>query len=97
MKKFVSIEIVGQSNIGVIDLGEIETNMTETMTANRLRERAEPKMVQALREHFDYEIKVRSINVISSVGAIEIKALVIVGAEEEDCVEEVTMSETWVY
>lgn len=97
MKKFVSIEIDGQSNIGVIDLGEIETNMTEAMTANRLRERAEPKMVQALREHFDYEIKVRSINVISSIGAIEIKALVVIGAEEQDYVEEVTMTETWLY
>ena len=96
-QKFVDIKVEGQGNIGTIDLGEIDSQEGETKLCNTIKSRLEPKMVQALREHFDCEIRVISVNVISTLGHIEVRAVVIVGAEEEDYQEDVAMEETWVY
>ena len=95
--KFVNIKVDGQEEIGVIDLGVITHGLADTEKCNLIKSRLEPKMVEALAAHFNCEIRVISVNVIDSVGAIEVVAHVIVGAEEEDYQEEVTMSETWVY
>lgn len=96
-QKFVNISIEGEGNIGVIDLGQIDSQEGETKLCNTIKSRLEPKMVEALRSHFDCEIRVISVNVISTLGHIEVRAEVIVGAEEEDYQESVTMEETWIY
>ncbi len=96
-QKFVDIKIEGQTNIGIIDLGKIDSQEGETKLCNTIKTRLEPKMVKALEEHFDCQVKVVSVNVISTLGVIEVKAHVLVGGEEEDHYEDVTMEETWVY
>lgn len=97
IKKFVNIKVAGEGNIGVIDLGKINPIQAETKNATIIRSRVESKMVEALRSHFDCEVRVISVNVISSVGHIEVKADVIIASEEQDYQEEVVMEETWVY
>lgn len=96
-QKFVNITIEGQGNIGVIDLGLIDPLEVETKLCNTIKSRLEPKMVEALSSHFDCEIRVIGVNVISTLGHIEVRAVVIVKAEEQDYQESVTMEETWVY
>lgn len=96
-QKFVDIKVEGQTNIGVIDLGKIDSQEGETKLCNTIKSRLEPKMVEALSSHFDCEIRVISVNVISTFGHIEVRAVVIVKSEEEDHQENVTMEETWVY
>ena len=94
---FLDIKVEGQTNIGVIDLGKIDSQEDNTKLCNTIKSRLEPKMVEALSEHFDCEIRIISVNVISTFGHIEVRAVVIIGAEEEDYQENVTMEETWVY
>ncbi len=96
-QKFVDIKVEGQDNIGVIDLGQIDSQEGETKLCNTIKTRLEPKMVKALSAHFDCEIRVISVNVISTLGHIEVRAVVIVKAEENDYQENITMEETWVY
>jgi len=59
-KKFVNIEIKGEGQIGVIDLGVIDVLKDgETKTCNVIRQRLEPKLVEALSSHFDCTVKIR--------------------------------------
>ena len=96
-QKFVNIKVKGEGNIGVIDLGKIKQSEYEAKQATLIRQRAEPKMVQALQEHFDCQVKVISVTTISTLGMIELKAVVIIGSENEDYQENVVMKETWIY
>lgn len=97
MNKYVNIKISGQSNIGIIDLGKIDITKSETAIANDIKKIIEPKLITALKEHFDCSVKIRLTNVISSVGFIEVKAIVIIESDSEDYVEAVEMSETFMY
>ena len=94
-QKFVDIKIEGQGNIGVIDLGEINAQDKNIETV--LRQRAEPKMVEALESHFDCEVKVIMVYVKSFFGHIVLTADEIAKDMDEDHQESVTMEETWIY
>ena len=95
-QKFVNITITGEGNIGVIDLGKIKQSEYEEKQAILIRQRAEPKMVKALEQHFDCQVKVLLLTTMSTLGVIELRAVVIIGSDE-DHPEEVVMKETWVY
>ncbi len=94
--KFVNIQIKGESNIGVIDLGEINYKLKEANNKNRIKCALEPKLVEALQSHFDCEVKIIYPHVIS-INPIEIKVDVIICGLDEDHQEEVILNETWLY
>lgn len=98
--KYVNILVEGNGsdeNIGVIDLGELDVLESETKASSVAKERLEPKLVEALKGHFDCPVKIIHTNVISIFGFIEIHTTVILEEEEEDRQTEVIMKETWVY
>lgn len=99
-RKFVNIEIEGQENIGVIDLGEIDANDTEEATAEQIDKVIREKLSNALQSHFDNEIEILQVVVVSLLGQIKVngKVRIIDCEDEEDCsIEEVSLVETWVY
>ena len=97
-QKFVNISIEGQDNIGVIDLGLIDSQEGETKLCETIKSRLEPKLIEALESHFDTMVHISSINVISTLGHIEVRAKAEIGSDEQEIyTEEVVLEETWVY
>jgi len=99
MKKFVNIEIEGEDNVAVIDLGKIKSP-TESEACDKIHSVLPPKLTQALQEHFDADVEIKSINVISTLPPLEIKAIILIQDEDNDgeaIVQEITLNETWVY
>lgn len=100
IRKFVSIEIDGQDNIGVIDLGEIDIESSEGVRAEQIHKAIEAKLPEALQSHFDCEIQILQIAIITIFGHIQVngKVRIIDCHDEEECsIEEVSLNETWVY
>jgi len=100
LRKYVNIEIDGQDNIGVLDLGELNTMDSENSRAEKVHKVISEKLPQALESHFDNEIEVMQIVVISLFGHIQVngKVRIIDCDDKEECsIEEVTLTETWVY
>ncbi len=96
--KFVNISIEGQDNIGVIDLGLIDSLEGETKLCDTIKQCLKPKLIEALESHFDSMVNIGLINVISTLGHIEVRADVEIGTDEQDIyTEHVTLEETWVY
>ena len=97
MKKFVNIEIKGESNnIAVIDLGVIDHKDGNEKNSRLIKDTLEPKLVQALSEHFDCEVRIIRTNVVSVI-PLEIEVDLILGLLEEDRQEKVVLKETWIY
>jgi hypothetical protein len=94
-KKFVNIDIDGEGNIGVIDLGELD--LQAIGIENTLKRTVESKIIPALESHFDCPVKIRLTEVISTFGIIHVKTIVVVEGEGGDYEETVDMEETWVY
>lgn len=94
-RKFVNIEIDGQDNIGVIDLGELD--LQEIGIENKVKRNVESKIIPALESHFDCPVKIRLTEVISTLGHIHVKTTVVVESEGGDYEETVDMMETWIY
>lgn len=94
-RKFVTIDIKGQSNIGVIDIGLTDKSISPT----QVRESIEPKLIQALKSHFDCPVKIVSLNIITNInmGSIELEAYVLIESDDSDFYENVSMKETWIY
>ncbi len=95
--KFVTINIEGEDNIGVIDLGSLrdihKDNIKSHFTNN-----VEPLLVQALQQHFDCPVKV-SVPMLELKSEFPIKAeyVVVLELEEEDRRILVELNETWMY
>ncbi len=94
-RKFVNIDIKGQNNIGVIDLGEID--LQAIGIESTVKRAIEPKLIQALESHFDCPVKIRLTAVISTLGHIHVRTIVVVESEGGDYTETVEMMETWIY
>lgn len=94
-RKFVTIDIKGESNIGVIDIGLTDKSVSPI----QVRENIEPKLIEALESHFDCPVKIVSVNIItnSDMGAIELGAYVLIESDDSDYYENVSLKETWVY
>lgn len=100
LRKYVNIEIDGQDNIGVIDLGEIDTMDSETSIDKKIHKAICEKLPNALEAHFDNEIEIMQLMVISVFGHIQVngKVRIIDCDDEDECsIEEVALNETWVY
>ena len=89
-QRHLHIQISTESEIGVIDLGNIE------LDEQKIKSVAEPKLVTALSQHFDCEVKI-IFSHVKSVTPIEIVVDCIIKSEEEDRQESAILTETWVY
>lgn len=100
LRKYVNIEIDGQDNIGVIDLGVLNTDDSETARAEQVYKVIEEKLPKALGSHFDNDIQILELVVVSMLGFIKAngKVRILDCNDEEECsIEEVSLVETWVY
>ncbi len=95
-RKYANIKIKGEGNIGVLDLGEIDYKEGETANGTTLKERAEPKLVDALQRHFDCQVRIIYPHIFSTT-PISIRVDVIICSSDEDHQEEVMLEETWLY
>lgn len=94
--KFVTIDIEGEDNIGVINLGDLSDIHKDDL--NRvIREKTEQPLVEALKSHFDYPIKVRVSSDVKTLHPLTISYVVVVEDDDEDRQETVTLNETWIY
>ena len=98
MKKFLNIEVEGQGNIGVIDLGVIDPQEKKTKICKTIKERISPKLKVALEGHFDNIVNILKIEVVSHIGYIEARCKITVGEDEQEVYNEIAiLKETWVY
>ena len=95
-RKLVTIDIEGQSNVGVIDLGDLRDVHQDKFPAY-LIENVEDRLVKALEEHFNDDVKIHGIANIKTLHPITIEYVVFVGADDENYKEIITLNETWIY
>ena len=97
-KTYLNIKVKGElSEVGVIDIGKVKHLNNENKRRALIRERAEDKIVEALKAHFDCPIKTVFVEVESSLAPVIVKARVLIEALDEDHYEDVVLNETWVY
>lgn len=98
MKKYLNIHIEQENQIGIIEVPLLKKDFSvENKKLDRTLVRiVEPKLVEALKRHFNYPVKIRLTQVLD-VLPLTLKVDVILEAEEEDTVLEVFLEETWVY
>ena len=94
--KYVTIDIDGETNVGVINLGDL-TDVHSDDVNTALRQRTEDALVEAVKSHFDYPVKVRVPSIVKSLHPIRIDYVVVVEDEEEDKEVHITLNETWMY
>ena len=95
-RKFATIDIETESNVGVIDLGELR-DVHQDDFKKHLTSNVEERLVKALEEHFNCQVKIRVPANIKTLHPITIEYIVVVCSEDEDYEETVTLNETWVY
>lgn len=95
-KKFVTIDIDGEENVGVINLGDI-TDVHVDNVKSHFTDNVEPSILDALRSHFDCPAKIRVPANIKTFHPITIEYVVLLEQEEEDTEIVVTLNETWIY
>ena len=70
-RKFATIDIETESNVGVIDLGELRDVHQDDLKSH-LTSKVEDRLITALQEHFDYPVKIRVISSAAPVrGALQ--------------------------
>jgi hypothetical protein len=95
-KRFATIDIETESNVGVIDLRNIKDIEQDKISAF-LMENVEHRLVEALEGHFCCPVRVRVPANIKTFNPITIEYIVVVSSEDKDYQETVTLNETWVY
>lgn len=95
--KFATVDMDGETNIGVIELGDLAHIHKDDLPAH-FRENVEPALVEALAAHFDCPVKV-SVPMLDakSYHPITIEYHVVLETEDEDRRVMVTLNETWLY
>lgn len=98
MKKHLNIQIDGEPNIGVLELhfGENEFTASNKKLDVTIKQLVEPKLVEALKSHFDCPIKI-ILTEVKHHTPLTLEVAVIVESDDEDRQETVNLEETWVY
>jgi len=96
MHKFATVEIETESNIAVLRLDNL-TNVKEKDLKSFFTNVVEPKLVQALKEHFACPVKIRVPANIKTLTPVTVEYIVLVESDDEDYQETVTLHETWLY
>lgn len=94
--KFATVEIETGSNIAVLRLNGL-TKVKEDDLKSFFTNTVEPKLVEALSEHFACPVKIRVPAKIKTMTPITVEYIVVVESDGEDYQETVTLNETWVY
>ena len=95
-KKFATIDIETESNVGVIDLGDL-IDVHQDDLKSHLTSKVEDRLIKALEEHFNCPVKIRVPANIKTLFPITIEYVVAVCSEDEDYQETITLNETWIY
>jgi len=93
--KYVNIHIEGEGNIAVLDLGYI--NQLDENVEQNIKTVLEPKLVKALEEHFNYPVKIKLTEVLSTLGHVRVRTIVIIDEDEDAHEQTVEMEDTWIY
>jgi len=94
--KFATVEVETESNIAVLRLNDL-TKVKEADLKSFFTNTVEPKLVQALTEHFACPVKIRVPANIKTMHPITVEYIVLVESEDQDYQETVTLNETWLY
>lgn len=95
--RYVNIHIDSEpNNIGVLslDMSQIDTNQSFKKLKSHVILLIEEKLVKALSEHFDCEVKIRKTYVKSVLSPLEFKVDTIICSIDEDYEQVVTLKET---
>jgi hypothetical protein len=95
-RKLVTIDIETESNVGVIDLGDLR-DVHQDKFSTYLTDKVEERLVEALQQHFDCSVRVRVPANIKTFHPITIEYIVVVCSEGGDYQETVTLNETYIY
>lgn len=95
-KKFATIDIETELNVGVIDLGDLR-DVHQDDFKKHLTNKVEDRLVKALEEHFNCPIRIRVPADVKTLHPITVEYVVVVCSEDEDYQETVALNETWVY
>mgnify|MGYP000844665097 CR=1 FL=1 len=95
--KYATIDMDGETNIGVLNLGDL-SHIHKDDQAAHFRKNVEPALVEALSAHFDCPVKV-SVPMLEakSYHPIVIEYHVVLETEDEDRRVMVILNETWLY
>jgi hypothetical protein len=94
--KFVTVEVETESNIAVLRLEGLNETKEDDLKSF-FTDKVEPKLVQALTEHFACPVKIRVPANIRTMHPITVEYIVVVESEDLDYQETVTLNETWLY
>lgn len=92
---YLLIRIDGQENIGIINAGNLDVQSKNDLK-NKLISVVEKKLIIALTEHFDCEIKIRSYDIKSDL-PLSVVYKVVISSDDEDYEETVFVEKTWLY
>lgn len=95
-RKHLLINIDGEDNIGVLQIDVKDFNVKNKKLESQMRLLAEAKLVKALEEHFNCQVKV-IMSYVDSVVPIKIRVDVVICSDDNDYNEAVELDETWVY
>jgi hypothetical protein len=91
-RKYVTIDIDSEEdNIAVLDLGVFDVDNSKHLIDT------EKVLVEALKEHFDCEVKITRGGVVIKTHPLCIEFHILVCSDGEDYNELVTLNQTWVY
>lgn len=96
IQKHVLVRTDNEQHIAVLNLGTVHTDKELKMSEYVDKHKIEPKVVEALKDHFCCPVKIISTNIISDT-PITINVEVIVESEEQDHQETVYLEEIVVY
>lgn len=95
--KFATVNIEGEDNIGVINLGDLTDVHKDDMKAY-FTKNVEPALVKALQSHFDCPVKVSvPMLELKRVHPLTVEYVVVLETVDEDKRVTVTLNETWLY
>lgn len=95
-RKLATIDIETESNVGVIDLGDLR-DVRQDKFRSYLTDKVEERLVGALQEHFDCPVRIRVPANVKTFHPITVEYIVLVCAEGGDYQETITLNETWIY
>lgn len=96
-EKFATVNIEGEDNIGVINLGDLTDVHKDDMRAY-FTKNVEPALVKALQSHFDCPVRISvPMLELKRVHPLTVEYHVVIETTEEDRCVLVTLNETWLY
>lgn len=94
MKNIFVIEMGGEENIGIIDLGN---SFFDDANKEATIEVLKPKISEAIRSHFDADINIVDVDINNRSFAPTINVKFVFKDGYNDAVRSLTLNRTWIY